>query len=160
MFSAATVATNLWRSRHQSATAVTMWWYTDITHSNHTEKPGGFLKRAGERRQTFTGCGTIQGPAPLCVPYRAAHTTGESLISPAAADKTNQLLGESAANKLRTVSLCSDGIGSRERSMSNNINQQIIPHKMGNDCYTMQLHECTDETNHCILLGTSEACVW
>lgn len=57
---------------------------------------------------------------PLLVSW--SHSWRLSLISPVTIDKINKLLGESAANKLRT-------------------------YIMRKDCYRLQLHECTDMTN-------------
>lgn len=102
-----------------------------IWNSRHTEKP--------ERLETYrhnnktTSYREWHNPrtSPLCVSYQVGHTAGESLISPAAIDKTNKLLGESAANKLWP------DIQSRIRCMSSDIKQlSHIP----------QLHECTDQT--------------
>lgn len=95
--------------------------------------------------------------SPLCASYQAAHTAGESLFSPGAIDKTNKSLGEFAANKLRTVSLCCDSISSRLLCMFSNLKQQT--QIIGNDYYILKHHKCTDVTNHSTSLGTSKACV-
>lgn len=132
------MATHHWSSCHQSATTITPWRHTKSRHSSPIEQPEGEWDE--KRLQTCRQCKKTTvyrlqpnpRTSPLCASYQAAHTAGESLISPAAIVKTNKLQGESAANELTTASLCSD-IWSTIRCMSINMKRQT--RIMGNDCY-------------------------
>ena len=86
------------------------------------------------------------------VAYRIAkcktlHTIAEELVLPAALDLVLTIIGESAAQKLKAVSLLNNTISRRIDKILDDINDQLVAKMRGNE-FSLQLDEATTNTTN------------
>jgi hypothetical protein len=80
------------------------------------------------------------------------HTTGESLLPPAAKDMASSVLGEKVAQQLESIPLSNDTVSRRISDMASNVKEQLIEKLKANKYYSIQLDESTDVSNKAHLL--------
>ncbi|XP_064412766.1 protein FAM200B-like [Latimeria chalumnae] len=138
--------------------------HLETKHPTYKDKPLDFFKRKSKyleiSQKTLERVCTVQEQALRAsylvanriVKCKKAHTVAEELILPSAIDMCTELLGESAAKKLKTIPLSNDTIRRRICGISEDIKLQTTDRLSVTDCFVLQLDESTDVSNHAILL--------
>ena len=75
------------------------------------------------------------------------HTIAEELVLPAALDLVSIIIGESATQKLKAVSLSNNTISRRIDKILDDINDQLVAKIRGNE-FSLQLDEATTSTSN------------
>jgi hypothetical protein len=75
------------------------------------------------------------------------HTTGESLLLPAAKDMASSVLGEKVAKQLESIPLSNDTVSRRISDIASNVKEQLIEKVNASKYYSIHLDESTDISN-------------
>ena len=140
--------------------------HLDTNHPDKENQNESFFQRLGEhvKRQRLDNTGTIYQRkkgvvrasyevALLIAKNLKAHTIGQHLIMPAEKMLVNNVLGEEAAVKLKSVPLSNNTVKKRIEEMSVDIADQVISErKDSKNVFSIQLDESTDVTNNAQLL--------
>lgn len=138
--------------------------HLDTKHPACKDKPVAFFQRQHQKLRTSQKCLTASCSkqeealrASYHVAHRIAkakkpHTIAEELILPAPMDMVREVMGQSAADKLKTIPLSNDTIAQRIHDMSGNIKEQTTARVQASPYYALQMDESTDVSNHAILL--------
>ena len=131
---------------------------------NLSRKPREFFTRklSEMNKQSVVFLNFLKTPtkvqlASFKVAYRIAkckklHTIAEELVFPAALDLVSTMIGESAAQKLKAVSLSNNIISRRIDKISDDINDQLVAKMCGNE-FSLQLDEATTSNKDAYLIG-------
>lgn len=138
--------------------------HLETKHAAFKDKPVDFFQRQLQRLRTSQTCLKSSCSkqeealrASYLVAHRIAkakkpHTIAEELILPAATDMVREVLGQSAADRLKTILLSNDTIARRIEDMSVNIKEQTVARVQASPHFALQMDESTDIANHAILM--------
>lgn len=138
--------------------------HLDTKHPACKDKPVEFFQGQLQKLRTSQKCLTASCSkqeealrASYHVAHRIAkakkpHTIAKELILPAAMDMVRDVMGQSAADKLKTIPLSNDTIARRIHDMSGNIKEQTTARVQASPYYALQMDESTDVSNHAIFL--------
>ncbi|XP_054469041.1 protein FAM200B-like [Anoplopoma fimbria] len=138
--------------------------HLDTKHPACKDKPVEFFQRHLQKLRSSQKCLTASCSkqeealrASYHVAHRIAkakkpHTIAEELILPAAMDMVREVLGQSAADRLKTIPLSNDTVARRIQDMSCNIKEQTTARVQASPYYALQMDESTDIASHAILL--------
>lgn len=77
----------------------------------------------------------------------------EELVSPCAVDMCREVLGESAANKIKEIPLFNDIVSRQIIDMSDDIETQLLDRVRASPLFVIQIDQSTDISNMALLLG-------
>jgi len=80
------------------------------------------------------------------------HSIGEELIKPSSIAACNDVLGQSAANKMKDIPLSNDTVERRLSDMAEDTETQLIEKIKRSKLFALQLDKSTDIQNNSILL--------
>uniref|UniRef100_A0A673IJH3 HAT C-terminal dimerisation domain-containing protein n=1 Tax=Sinocyclocheilus rhinocerous TaxID=307959 RepID=A0A673IJH3_9TELE len=78
---------------------------------------------------------------------------GEELVIPCAVDMCREVLGESAANKIKEIPLSNDTVSRRIIDMSDDIETQLLDRVRASPLFAIQIDESTDISKMALLLA-------
>ncbi len=133
-------------------------------HPEHANKSKDFFQRKKEeyvkQKVRLTNITTIPEKAQQAS-YLAAlriakckkpHTIGEELILPAAVDMCRVMVGEEAANKIKSIPLSNDTVSRRIKDIPFDVKSQLTERLRSCEQFALQLDECTDVSSAAQLL--------
>jgi zinc finger BED domain-containing protein 5/7/8/9 len=130
--------------------------HLDSAHTQQSQKPLDYFKRLAQefkhQSRTMLAVSTVPQQAleaSFLVALHIAkakkpHTIGEELLLPAAVDMCRLMIGESEANRLKSIPLSNDTIARRINAMAVDIQDQLLDRVKGSRIYALQLDETTD----------------
>ncbi|XP_050066002.1 SCAN domain-containing protein 3-like [Aphis gossypii] len=139
--------------------------HLDTKHPNVKNKPIEYFKRLNDQFKSSTNAmkmychNTVSAvKASYLLAYKIAknnkpHTIGENLILPAAINRCTEILGQEAANKLKTIPASNNTVQRRIVDISENIKQQLLTILSSKSIFPffIQLDESTNVQNKAIL---------
>jgi len=84
--------------------------------------------------------------------YKNPYSIGEELIKPSLTAACNEVLGQSAARKMKDIPMSNDTVERRISDMAEDTEMQLIEKIKKSELFALQLDESTDIQNNSILL--------
>ena len=114
------------------------------TTTTYPENHGNFLSESYQKRRSNRLCFQTFCPYQLKLRIESKNVKNRilSLILPAAIDLVSTIIGDSAAQELKTVPLSNNSICKRIKKIADDINDQLVTNMCGND-FSLQLDKAT-----------------